>query len=68
MKSSFIVDEKRITEIKWRTPFRALYQPKDGSGLPPYGAGDASYSELLMDKVLIHFSKLMDMYQQDDKN
>ena len=39
MKSSFIVDEKRITEIKWRTPFRALYQPKDGSGLPPYGAG-----------------------------
>lgn len=35
-----IVDEKRIVEIKWRTPFRALYQPKDDSGLPPYGAGD----------------------------
>ena len=37
-----IVDEKRIIEIKWRTPFRSLYQPKDGSGLPPYGAGEGS--------------------------
>ncbi len=37
-----VVDEKRIIEIKWRTPFRSLYQPKDGSGLPPYGAGEGN--------------------------
>jgi site-specific DNA recombinase len=33
-----IVDQKRITEIKWRTPFKALYRDKHDSGLPPYGA------------------------------
>ncbi|KKQ67112.1 MAG: hypothetical protein US86_C0001G0039 [Candidatus Daviesbacteria bacterium GW2011_GWA2_38_24] len=66
MKSSFIVDEKRITEIKWRTPFRALYQPKDGSGLPPYGAGDASYSELSPDNIRIHFIKLREVFTDNE--
>ncbi len=35
-----MVDQKRITEIKWRAPFSSLYRDKRDSGLPPYGAGE----------------------------
>ena len=35
-----MVDEKRITEIKWRAPFSSLYRDKRASGLPPYGADE----------------------------
>lgn len=34
-------------------------------GAIPSGAGDANYSEPLLDRIFIHFCKLMEIYQQD---
>lgn len=42
-----MVDEKRITEIKWRAPSSSLYRDKRDSGLPPM--------ELLYEKTRTSF-------------
>jgi hypothetical protein len=35
----------------------------------PSGAGDANYSELFLSQILVHFSKLMEVFQaQKEEN